>query len=45
MPDSSTTLRPAALADHVCFAVYSADHAFTALYRQLLARIGLTYPQ
>ena len=29
----------------LCFAVYSASHAFTRAYRQLLAPLGLTYPQ
>lgn len=29
----------------LCFAVYSASHAFTRAYRQLLEPIGLTYPQ
>lgn len=31
--------------DLLCFAVYSAEHAFTQLYRPLLAEMGLTYPQ
>lgn len=29
----------------LCFAVYSASHAFTRAYRHLLEPIGLTYPQ
>ncbi len=29
----------------LCFAVYSASHAFTRAYRQLLEPLGLTYPQ
>ena len=29
----------------LCFAVYSASHAFTRAYRNLLEPIGLTYPQ
>lgn len=31
--------------DMLCFAVYSAAHAFTRAYRPLLAPHGLTYPQ
>lgn len=29
----------------LCFSIYSAGHAFNALYRPLLDEIGLTYPQ
>lgn len=29
----------------LCFAVYSASHAFSRLYRPLLDKLGLTYPQ
>jgi DNA-binding MarR family transcriptional regulator len=29
----------------LCFAVYSAEHAFNQFYRPLLDAIGLTYPQ
>ncbi|MCM2472860.1 MarR family transcriptional regulator [Rhizobium sp. CG5] len=29
----------------LCFAIYSAGHAFNQLYRPLLDAIGLTYPQ
>ena len=35
----------AALADLLCFSVYSANHAFNQLYAPLLAELGLTYPQ
>ena len=32
--------------DHqICFAVYSATHAFNRVYKPLLDRLGLTYPQ
>ncbi|MBD9529932.1 MarR family winged helix-turn-helix transcriptional regulator [Paracoccus sp. PAR01] len=31
--------------DMLCFSIYSAGHAFTQLYRPLLGKIGLTYPQ
>jgi DNA-binding MarR family transcriptional regulator len=31
--------------DFVCFAVYSAGHAFGRVYKPLLKALGLTYPQ
>ena len=31
--------------DMLCFALYSASHEMTRLYRPLLAPLGLTYPQ
>ncbi|PSK93778.1 MarR family transcriptional regulator [Murinocardiopsis flavida] len=34
-----------ALDRQLCFAVYAASRAFTGLYRELLAGLGLTYPQ
>ncbi len=40
---SPTDVRP--ISKQLCFAVYSASHAFTRAYRQLLEPIGLTYPQ
>lgn len=39
------TSSPLRLDDFLCFAVYSAGHAFNRLYRPLLDRLGLTYPQ
>jgi len=33
------------VADMLCFAIYSAQHAFNQFYRPLLDRFGLTYPQ
>lgn len=33
------------LDDFLCFAVYSANHAFNRLYKPLLDALGLTYPQ
>lgn len=33
------------LGDFICFSLYSASHAFTRVYKPLLDRIGLTYPQ
>ena len=31
--------------DHLCFAIYSAGHAFNRIYKPLLGELGLTYPQ
>ena len=36
---------PLRLDRQLCFAVYSAAHAFTAAYKPLLEPFGLTYPQ
>src|SRR3978361_1122974 len=33
------------LDNQVCFAIYSTAHAFNRVYKPLLDRIGLTYPQ
>jgi MarR family transcriptional regulator, organic hydroperoxide resistance regulator len=33
------------LDNQLCFAVYSAGHAFNRVYKQLLDGLGLTYPQ
>jgi DNA-binding MarR family transcriptional regulator len=33
------------LDEQLCFALYSTSHAMTKLYRRLLRRLGLTYPQ
>ena len=33
------------LEEQLCFAIYSASHAFTRAYRSLLDPLGLTYPQ
>ncbi|MBU1315783.1 MAG: MarR family transcriptional regulator [Alphaproteobacteria bacterium] len=33
------------VAELLCFSLYSASHAFTQLYRPLLDKLGLTYPQ
>ena len=29
----------------ICFAVYTASHAFNRVYKPLLNELGLTYPQ
>jgi len=34
-----------ALTNQLCFAVYSTAHAFNRVYKPLLERLGLTYPQ
>ena len=41
-PASDQLLR---LDNQICFAVYSATHAFNRVYKPLLDRLGLTYPQ
>jgi MarR family transcriptional regulator, organic hydroperoxide resistance regulator len=33
------------LGEFLCFAVYSANHAFNRVYKPLLGELGLTYPQ
>jgi MarR family transcriptional regulator, organic hydroperoxide resistance regulator len=38
--DNSLTLN-----SFLCFAVYSASHAFNRVYKPLLDKLGLTYPQ
>ncbi|MDK1488879.1 MarR family transcriptional regulator [Sinorhizobium sp. 7-81] len=40
IPDEALTL-----GQQLCFAVYSAGHAFNRTYKPLLDRFGLTYPQ
>jgi MarR family transcriptional regulator, organic hydroperoxide resistance regulator len=42
----SPTTKPSLLLDQqLCFALYSTTHAMNRLYRRLLRRLGLTYPQ
>lgn len=36
---------PNSTEDHICFALYSASHAFSRAYQPLLRELGLTYPQ
>lgn len=36
---------PLTIDDLLCFALYSAGHAFTRLYKPMLDPLGLTYPQ
>ena len=40
-----STLDPQRLDNQICFAVYSAAHAFNRVYKPLLDKLGLTYPQ
>lgn len=40
MPEPSFTTQ-----DMLCFALYSASHAMSRVYRPILKRMGLTYPQ
>jgi len=42
--DPSTTI-PLELREFLCFAIYSANHAFNRVYQPLLGDLGLTYPQ
>ena len=43
-PKASTNA-PLELSEFLCFAVYSASHAFNRVYQPLLKEVGLTYPQ
>jgi MarR family transcriptional regulator, organic hydroperoxide resistance regulator len=42
IPRTDDALR---LGEFLCFAVYSASHAFNRVYKPLLDELGLTYPQ
>jgi DNA-binding MarR family transcriptional regulator len=43
---SASTTKPAYdVGDFLCFAIYSAGHAFNRVYKPLLDALGLTYPQ
>ncbi|WP_246551611.1 MarR family winged helix-turn-helix transcriptional regulator [Miltoncostaea oceani] len=42
----NTSLDPSRrVEDQLCFAIYAASRAVTSLYRPMLERLGLTYPQ
>src|SRR3954451_913375 len=45
MTKKTATDWPLRLDNQICFAVYSAAHAFNRVYKPLLDRLGLTYPQ
>ncbi len=40
-----STSVPLELGEFLCFAIYSASHAFNRVYQPLLKDLGLTYPQ
>jgi DNA-binding MarR family transcriptional regulator len=40
-----STSGPLELGDLLCFAIYSAGHAFNRIYQPLLRELSLTYPQ
>jgi DNA-binding MarR family transcriptional regulator len=42
---AATKAAPRDVADHLCFAIYSAGHAFNRVYKPLLDELKLTYPQ
>lgn len=45
-PDvNSASLSPIHLDQFLCFSLYSANHAMSAIYKPLLKELGLTYPQ
>ena len=44
-PTAERPAPPDRLSHMLCFAVYSAGHAFTRAYKALLEPLGLTYPQ
>jgi MarR family transcriptional regulator, organic hydroperoxide resistance regulator len=43
-PEPSTSI-PLELGEFLCFAIYSAGHAFNRVYHPLLRELDLTYPQ
>jgi MarR family transcriptional regulator, organic hydroperoxide resistance regulator len=45
MPRKTAADASLLLGNQLCFAIYSAGHAFNRAYRPLLGRLGLTYPQ
>ena len=46
MSSAPSEAKPApAVDDFLCFAIYSAGHAFNRVYKPLLEALGLTYPQ
>src|SRR6266550_5870008 len=45
MARKHATDQPLLLSNQICFAVYSTAHAFNRVYKPLLDRLGLTYPQ
>ncbi len=41
----ASTVAPLQLGEFLCFAIYSAGHAFNRVYQPLLRELSLTYPQ
>ena len=44
-PESPMSKDALALDNQLCFAIYSASHAFTRFYKPLLGELDVTYPQ
>src|SRR6202790_2737687 len=45
MAKKHATDLPLLLGNQLCFAIYSTAHAFNRVYKPLLDKLGLTYPQ
>jgi MarR family transcriptional regulator, organic hydroperoxide resistance regulator len=45
MPKKNALDAALQLGNQLCFAIYSTTHAFNRVYKPLLDRLGLTYPQ
>ena len=45
MARKHATDQPLLLGNQLCFAIYSTAHAFNRVYKPLLDKLGLTYPQ
>src|SRR5712664_4872752 len=45
MARKHATDSPLLLGNQLCFAIYSTAHAFNRVYKPLLEKLGLTYPQ
>jgi len=45
MAKKHATDLPLLLGNQLCFAIYSTTHAFNRVYKPLLDKLGLTYPQ
>ena len=45
MARKHATDQPLLLGNQLCFAIYSTTHAFNRVYKPLLDKLGLTYPQ
>ena len=43
--EEPSTKKPLELGEFLCFAIYSANHAFNRVYQPLLRDLELTYPQ